>query len=90
MIVQEWINGGQEYLAALVPNEELQEGFFAHDGAHWYLELGVSSLEEEYITAWTYGLCGGEYPMHPEWVAMGKEDRSLLPLDLVNWLVENL
>lgn len=90
--IQEWISNGQEYISALVPEEGLAQGesFLAHDGIHWYLEIGVSSVEEEYITAWTYGLCGVDYPMHPEWVAMGREDCSLLPLELVNWLVGTL
>jgi hypothetical protein len=88
MTINEWIQGGVEYVGALIPLEEQLKDFDAHDGVHWYLELGVSPLEEEYVNAWIYGLCGASYPMHPEWIAMGREDRSLLPIDLVNWLRE--
>lgn len=87
---QEWIANGAAHIASLVEEDLLQPGFDAHDGAHWYLELGVSAIEEQYVSAWTYGLCGRDYPLHPEWVAMGREDRSLLPLSLVNWLVQSL
>jgi hypothetical protein len=92
MTIQEWVTCGKEYVSALIPLGEAQEGesYSAHDGIHWYLELGVSSLEEECITAWTYGLCGVEYPLHTEYHQMGVEDRSLLPIELVNWLVGTL
>lgn len=91
MTVQEWISSGQQYISALVPVEDILTDAFtsAHDGVHWYLELGVDRTSEERVTAWSYGLRGIPYPLHSDYHSMGMEDRSLLPLDLVNWLVGN-
>ena len=86
--IEEWISNGAEWIDALIPaDKQVGDSYDAHDGVHWWLELGISTQDEECVTAWTYGLCGIAYPLHPEWVAMGRADREVLPLELVNWLI---